>query len=252
MESLAAGAREGVPVVLRDAGKVFLAHRFVLRHIDLTFAPGERVALFGHNGAGKSTLIRMIAGLLRPTEGGVTVGGVAPWDAGKGAAARAHIGLLSHQTYLYDDLTPLENLVLYGQLYGLTDARGRAAGLLEAVGLTGAANRPVRTLSRGMQQRAALARATLHDPSVLLLDEPETGLDAAARRKLEEVATQDAPGRTMVLATHNLELGMSVTDRWIILDGGRVAHDTTSKETDGAEFRELYSRIVERSQVAAH
>ncbi len=229
----------------RNLGKAFRTYQYALRHVDLVIRPGERVAVFGPNGSGKTTLLRLLAGLLRPTEGQVRVGGAAP--SAQGPGARARLGFLSHQTYLYDELTPTENLLLYGRLYGLRDPALRAAEALEAVGMAAAARRPVRHLSRGMQQRVSLARAMLHQPSVLLLDEPDTGLDETAQARLEGLLDEHHTGeRSALLATHDLDLGTRVATRWVVLMEGRVGCDVGRTEMDGAEFRALYQRVAGR------
>ena len=146
-----------------------------LRGIDIEASPGERLAVFGPNGSGKTTLLRILAGLSSPTNGEVRIGGL---THAKGARRlRGRIGVVAHHTYLYDDLTAEENLVFYARMFGLAEPERAAAEALERAGLFERRRDRVRAFSRGMQQRAALARATLHDPDVLLLDEPDTGLD---------------------------------------------------------------------------
>ncbi|MGH2525079.1 MAG: heme ABC exporter ATP-binding protein CcmA, partial [Anaerolineales bacterium] len=150
----------------------------VLRGLDLEIAEGEFVAVLGPNGAGKTTLLRILAGLSRPTFGEVSVGGYRlPQQAG---AVRRRLGVVSHQPLLYADLSAEENLRFYARLYGLRDSSARIARVLTLVGLSVRRRDLVRTFSRGMQQRLAIARAILHDPEVMLFDEPHTGLDPEA------------------------------------------------------------------------
>ena len=166
-----------------------------LRGVSLAVSPGECHLVLGPNGAGKSTLLRLLAGLARPTSGTVTRAG-----------GRRSIGLLSHQSQLYSDLTAVENLTFTGRLYGIADPGGRARARLAAVGLAERADEPVRGLSRGMVQRVAIARALLHGPSVLLLDEPFTGLDPqSSELTLGLLAAEQAAGRALVLVTHDAQ-----------------------------------------------
>jgi heme ABC exporter ATP-binding subunit CcmA len=173
----------------------------VLRGVSLSVAAGECHLIVGPNGAGKTTLLRLLAGLARPTAGSVRIEGLLLADA---PALRRRIGLLSHQSQLYGDLSAEENLAFSGRLYGLSDPRGAARSQLAAVGLAERADEPVRRLSRGMVQRVAIARALLHGPSILLLDEPFTGLDqASSEQTLELFASERAAGRALILVTHD-------------------------------------------------
>jgi heme exporter protein A len=185
----------------RGITRAFGAQR-ALRGVDLRLGPGEAVAVAGPNGAGKTTLLRILAGLMRPTTGEVRLAdGRTPRDP----AARRRVGLLSHQSFLYDDLTARENLHFTGRLYGLGDLAARASRALEEAGLAARADDPVRQLSRGMLQRVAIARALLHEPDILLLDEPFTGLDVPSAARLRGfLAAQRAAGRGLVIVTHHL------------------------------------------------
>ncbi|MGC8825601.1 MAG: heme ABC exporter ATP-binding protein CcmA, partial [Anaerolineae bacterium] len=171
-------------VEARGISKAFGRYR-VLRGVDLRIEQGEFLALLGPNGAGKTTFLRILATLSRPTEGRAWINGQ-PLD-GDTRRVRQQIGLVSHQTFLYGDLTAEENLRFYGRLYRVPALEDRIAELLERVGLYERRHDPVRTFSRGMQQRLSIARAVLHDPPVLLLDEPDTGLDQQAARMLREL-----------------------------------------------------------------
>jgi len=206
--------------------------------VDLTVRRGEPLALFGVNGAGKTTLLRLLSGGLKPTQGSLLIEGLDPRHAP--AQARGRIGLLSHHTLLYDDLSALENLVFFAKLHGLWGPHERARALLEEVGLTDRADEPVRGFSRGMQQRVALARALLHDPSLLLLDEPSSGLDARASARLRG-ALRDAASRgaTWVIATHDVEEGLALCPRWIAMRRGRVIDGGASVGQDADRVREL-------------
>jgi heme exporter protein A len=196
----------------------------VLRDIDLTLAPGEALAVAGPNGAGKSTLLRLLAGLMRPTAGEVRVLG-RPISGGAADARRA-IGLLSHHSLLYDDLTLAENLAFAARLYGLPHPAEVARCALDAAGLGARAGDSPRRLSRGLLQRAAIARAMLHGPRVLLLDEPFTALDAASAERLREVLhARRAEGLCIVVVTHHLAEVWDVATRVAVMVEGRWAAD---------------------------
>jgi len=190
--------------------------------VDLRVTAGEAVALFGPNGAGKTTLLRMIATLLRPTRGSLQLFGHSVSDGG--AQARRRIGFLSHHSFLYPDLTPTENLDFYARMFRIPAPQARVRELLEQVGLIGWAHRPVRTLSRGLEQRCGLARALLHAPDLLLMDEPFTGLDVDAAKMLRGMLQQaHAGGTTLIMTTHDMGQGFDLCRRAIVLVRGRLA-----------------------------
>jgi heme ABC exporter ATP-binding subunit CcmA len=194
----------------------------VLRGVDLQALPGTLQVILGPNGAGKTTLLRILAGLTRPTSGTVLVQGKALRHDSR---VRRQIGLLSHQSLLYDDLTPLENLSFTARLYDLERPEPAARHALEAVGLSHRRDDPVRRLSRGMVQRVAIARALLHQPAILLLDEPFTGLDpVAAERLVRLLEEQLARGTAVVVVAHSLHdiwpvitrVSVLVRGQWVI------------------------------------
>mgnify|MGYP002639913817 CR=1 FL=1 len=207
-----------------------------LAGVDLTAAADTHLLLAGANGAGKTTLLRLFAGLTGPTEGRVMIGGQ---DPRRSTAQRWRLGLLSHQTLLYDDLTAAENLRFFGGLYGLGVETVSSA--LVAVDLADHAEAKVGGFSRGMKQRLALARATLHTPEVLLLDEPFTGLDRRSARTLSTRLLERTrqPGVSSVLVTHNVEEAAQFVNRVIILRGGRVVCDEPWSARDGALLQAL-------------
>lgn len=212
-----------------------------LQHVDLSILDGEYVTIVGPNGAGKSTLLGVIAGLIRPTRGEVRIDGqniVQDWAA----AGRRKIGVLSYQAYLYDDLTIKENLTFFGQLYDVPQLNDAIETLLSRVGMSKRANSLVKTLSRGMRQRVALVRALLHDPAILLLDEPYTGLDQEAMAMLQKMLSLHR--RTVLLVTHDLGRGLEVADRLVIMAGGRIALDTPGKGLTPGAFEEMYRQYT--------
>jgi len=230
-------------VVIRGLTKRYGHHR-ALAGIDLELRSGSMCALLGPNGAGKSTLIGIVSTLVRPSSGEVAFrAGRASLPAG--GPLRRLIGILAHDSFLYGELTAEENLRLYARLYGVADGIDRAAALLDEVSLDGEARRrPVRTYSRGMVQRVALARAMLHDPRVLLLDEPFTGLDRSGSAALARtLAAAVERGVVMVVVTHDLEALAGMADHVAVLRRGRLEHD--ARQPGGysyAELKELYHR----------
>ncbi|MGQ9554615.1 MAG: heme ABC exporter ATP-binding protein CcmA [Anaerolineae bacterium] len=217
--------------------------RIALSNVELQVRMGETVALLGPNGAGKTTLLRILATLSRPTSGTVTIAGV---DLAKaGDEARRQIGFLSHRTLLYDDLTAEQNLAFYARMYDLPDAAGRIAELLQRVGLLDRRHDLVRTFSRGMQQRLALARTLLHHPPLLLLDEPYSGLDPLVTQVLTSLLAELAgQGTTILLTTHDLNRGLALAQRVVVLSRGRVVHDASQTQMDSASFCCLYERLT--------
>jgi heme exporter protein A len=219
--------------------------RAVLRSLDLTIRQGEFVMLLGANGAGKTTLLRIMSMLMRPTDGVVELAGIRS-DKAK-PSIRELIGVISHQTFLYEDLNAYENLGFYGQLYGVRKIKHRIDEVLEIVGLTGRAQDRVRTYSRGMQQRLSIARAILHNPPVLLLDEPDTGLDRQASDMLSNLIREMAienTARTVLMTTHNLERGLMMCNRVIVLANGRIAQDVPASSLNAETLQNFYYSAV--------
>jgi heme exporter protein A len=216
-------------------------YSFAVRSIDLQIRRGEFVALFGRNGAGKTTFLKIAATLMRPTKGTLAVEG---FDISKQPEeARRRIGFLSHNTFVYRDLSAIDNLKFFCRLYGVDDSDDRLLGLLDRVGLRKRANDTVRAFSRGLQQRVGIARALLHEPSLILLDEPYTGLDANAAQTLNELLDSAVTaGKTVVLTTHDVEQGLRGATRAVIVDRGVVVHD--GKAGDPAT-REAYARYIQ-------
>ncbi len=210
--------------------------RVALSGVTLTVPAGQTLAVFGANGAGKTTLLRVLAALLRPHAGSARVLGAAlPGDAWR---VRGRVGYLGHDPLLYRELTGRENLRYQAQLYGVDEERVEER--LAAVGLERRGDEPVRDLSRGMVQRLAAARATLHDPDLLLLDEPRANLDPAAAERLERLIGRES-GRTRVLITHDVEGGLAEADVALGLRGGAQEFVLPAAGLDAARARELYA-----------
>lgn len=213
-----------------------------LAGVDLVLNRGEILLVLGPNGAGKSTLLRTIAGLLLPTAGSVAIDG-RPLKRDD-PDARRPIGLLSHQSLLYDELTLLENLLLAATLYDLPDSRTRAFAALAAQGLEQRAHDKPRSLSRGMQQRAAIARALLHDPALLLLDEPFTGLDAVASDRLRDLLLAErSASRAMVIVTHHAAEAWELTTRVGVLRNGQWVFESPRPD-DLGQFERTYQGLA--------
>jgi heme exporter protein A len=212
--------------------------------VDVELEPGDFLTIFGPNGAGKTTLLSLIGGRLKPTRGEVRVGGER-LDF-RSTTWRARIGILSHQTFMYGHLTLEENLRFFGRLFGLDDLESRVPARIAEVGLTERSDFLLRQLSHGMRQRAALARALLHDPDVVLLDEPYTGLDPYAASVLRGVLSSLRDGkRTVVMVTHNLTQGLELATRVAIQVRGRLAWQGLRSEIDVHGFERFYHRVVE-------
>lgn len=203
--------------------------RVVLAGIDLEVGAGEFVAVLGANGAGKTTLLKLLATLTKATGGELHLFGE---DArGQAARLRRWIGMIGHQGMLYGDLSARENLVFFGRLYGVRDVARRAGELLERVGLAGRADDAVQTFSRGMVQRAAIARALMHDPQLLLADEPFAGLDVAATGALENLLAElNGEGRTVILVNHDVGQSLRLAQRVVVLRGGRKVLDEATAQ----------------------
>jgi len=214
---------------LRDVSKQF-GHFPALNHVCLRVEPGDSVLLYGPNGAGKTTLLRVLSTLARPSEGAVLYGGV---DVQKDpATAKAAIGFVTHTTFLYGELTARENLEFAAKLFGLNAPAERLGVVLDLFRLRERAETPVRELSRGYQQRVTLARAFLHDPLFLLLDEPFTGLDAASTESLQDLMRRLAEqGKGLIFSTHSFEQGRAIAKRLVALEGGRVKYDGPVKDS---------------------
>ncbi len=217
--------------------------RRAVDEVDVRLEAGQRLAVVGPNGAGKSTLLRMLATLLRPEAGTLRVAGaLIPRES---QVARQHIGYLGHDPMVYLDLTAQQNLELFADLYGIPDAGERIPAALARVGLLARTHDPVRTFSRGMAQRLGIARFTLHEPRLLLLDEPYTGLDLQGARVLDEVVEGAAAHTGLVMVTHELDRALALTDQVIVLRAGRVVSRVASADVELARFRTDYHQLTQ-------
>jgi len=217
----------------------------VLRGLDFGVESGEFVALLGPNGAGKTTFLRILASLSRPAIGEVNIAGY--HLPGQASAVRRRLGVVSHLPLLYGDLTAEENLRFYGRMYAVTDLDARITEVLEMVGLAPRRRDLVRTFSRGMQQRLAIGRAVLHDPDVMLFDEPHTGLDQDACVMLDTVLREVAArGRTVVMTSHDLARAADMASRFDVLSRGKIVASVRRDEMDTTDnLLAFYRRAVE-------
>ena len=218
---------------------------YALRDVNMSAGSGEFVTIFGRNGAGKTTFLRIISSLVRSYSGSVKLFGQNLKKAGE--STRKKIGFLSHDSFLYKDLSALDNLNFYGKLYRVQPLKDRVENMLERVGLEAKRNMAVRTLSRGMKQRLSLARAFLHQPEFLLMDEPYTGLDEQACESLDELFTDFVQaGGAIVLTTHNISRGLKHAHKVVVFDRGSIVHEASAAELEADEFHELYKELISR------
>ena len=228
-------------VEVRGLTRVFAGRRAV-DAVDFTLEPGECLALFGPNGAGKTTLLRLLAGLLKPSAGWARITGV-PLPGG--ARVRAAVGLISHESMLYGALTARENVEFAARLYGVRDPRAAATMALASMRIEHRGDTPVRALSRGMRQRVSIARATVHEPVVVLLDEPFTGLDQSGAVALTAVLSElRGRGATLILVTHNLTEGLTLATHAAIMRDGRFVRFERRDSLDAPGYAATYRELV--------
>jgi len=222
-------------------------HIDALNGINLKVPYGDFLTIFGPNGAGKTTLIKILSNLIYPSSGKAIIHGD---DLSKnGDAIRSKIGLISHNTFSYNNLTPYENLKFYGKLHGLPNLENRIEELLKEVDLFQRSQDPVRTFSRGMQQRLAIARAMLNNPSIIFLDEPYTGLDQHATKILTGILKKlHTTQNTIIMTTHNLKQGLEVSDEVIIMASGKIVFQKPALEIILDEFEQIYFDCVEKQK----
>ncbi|MGF7184034.1 heme exporter protein A [Desulfitispora alkaliphila] len=220
-----------------------IGSREILKGIDLNLEPGQFVTVLGPNGAGKTTLLKVLSLLSKPSSGKLYIGGTAVED--NIAQMRQKIGVISHNTFLYDRLTAYENLRFYGEMYNVSNLRQRIYEVIEEVGLEYVMADPVGTFSRGMQQRLSIARAIIHNPQVLFLDEPYTGLDQHAIGILNKVLySLHGEERTIFMITHNYEQGLELSDKVVILVNGSIVYQEEPDSLSGDQFKKIYLEQV--------
>lgn len=214
-----------------------------LRGIDLKIEKGEFLTLFGPNGAGKSTLLKILSTIIKPSSGKVSIDGIDLSSADEDA--RKRIGVISHKAFLYGNLSAKENLLFFGKLYDVPNLNARVDELLTEVGLGHRANDMVRTFSRGMLQRLTIARAIIHNPAIILLDEPYTGLDQHASKMLtnllKKLHTKD---RTIIMTTHDINNGLFISDRVVIQISGKIVFEDRSSNQTVETFERIYFEKV--------
>ena len=229
-------------IEVRGLAKSFGEHQ-ALRGIDLRVSRGEHLVIFGPNGAGKTTLVKILSTLVKPSAGSVRLDGIDIRD--KPAQVRHRISLVSHQTFLYDDLTVYENLKFYGKMYDVPNLETRIREVVSWVQLDYRRHDRAGTLSHGLRQRVSIARAVLHNPSILFLDEPEVGLDPHASTMIRDIlGSINSGSRTVVMTTHNLERGLELGDSIVILDRGKIVYQASRDEIDTLNFRRVYDRCT--------
>jgi len=231
-------------IQVRDLRKDF-GYLQALSGVSFDLNKGEFLTIFGPNGAGKTTLIKILTGLMHPTSGSAIIDGFDVLECD--AELRNQIGVISHATCLYPDLTALENLLFYAKLYCLDDPEERANESIKAAGLQLRRHDQVRTYSRGMQQRMAIARATLHNPSVLFLDEPFTGLDLSATNALkDQLHDLHTDKRTIIMTTHDMSCGLEMCDRVAIQNKGKFLLLESIDRIDLENFEHFYTEVLEK------
>jgi len=219
-------------------------HYPVLREIDLKVATGETIVIFGPNGAGKTTLIKILATIINPSSGKILINGQSIKI--KAEEIRRKIGVVTHQSFLYGNLTAFENLDFYSRMYDVPQRKERIKEVLDMVGMSHRLNDRVVALSRGMQQRVSIARALLHKPSIILLDEPETGLDQQASTMLREALWKERElKRTIIHTSHSMESAIESCDRILIIVQGEIAHEQRGQNTKIADLKQVYQHYTE-------
>ncbi len=210
-----------------------------LNGVDLEIGYGESVVIFGPNGAGKTTLIKILATIMKPSAGTLTIDGLELKNDAE--EIRRRIGLLSHQTFLYNNLTAYENLDFNCRIYDIPRARERIQEVVDMLGMTSRLHDRVGTFSRGMRQRVSIARALLHKPAIMLLDEPETGLDQQGIAMLwQALKAEGKVKRTIIQTTHSLERGLELCERCLILARGKIVYQRSTKAFDLADLKQVY------------
>lgn len=232
----------GTPIVeVSDLTRAF-GSRKAVAGVTFALAPGECLAVFGPNGAGKTTLLRLLAGLLKPSSGSAKLAGI-PLPGG--TLARSRVGLISHHTMLYEALSARENVSFAARLYGIRDPKSRVDDSLRRMSMLERAEAPVRSLSRGMQQRVSIARAMVHSPQVILADEPYSGLDDSGASSLTTLLRElRSSGTAIIIVTHNLAEGLSLATHAAVMQRGKFVRYDAKARIDSASYAATYRKAV--------
>ena len=234
----------GAVVTAENLSRSFGSRRAV-DGVSLSVARSDALAIFGPNGAGKTTLLRTLGGLLRPTSGTAQIDGV---NLPGGPDVRRRIGVISHHSLLYEALTARENVEFAAKLYRVADPRAKSERALQRMRILDRADTPVRALSRGMRQRVSIARATVHDPSVVLADEPFTGLDVVGASALSALLNElRSTGACLILVTHNVDEGLALATHAAVMNSGRIVRMDRRSEIESGSFADEYGRLVASS-----
>lgn len=208
--------------------------------VNLTIAPGEKVVLIGPNGSGKTTLIKLLSTLIKPTDGSLKLFGKDV--SSNGAGVRGRVGVLLHESLLYNRLTARENLHFYAKMFRVSNDQSRIEELAKELGITDLLDTRVLALSHGQRKRVSLLRSLLHDPTLLLLDEPDSGLDPEAVERLLQFILRN--GRTVVMSTHNFQHGLDMAQRIIGLSNGKPVMDLQRDSVNRSELENMYETLV--------
>ena len=239
---MSSAADNRLALQIRGLSKSF-GRTSVLRNLDLDVPWGQVLTILGPNGSGKTTLVKILATLTKADGGTVRVAGLDPRRSGQ--AVRRYVGVVTHEPLLYDDLTGQENLRFFARMFGVDRTEERIESAAERMGVSQMLHQRASTMSHGTKKRFSIARALLHDPPILLMDEPESGLDQEALLMLERVALdRSQPARTVLMTTHNLERGLALGNRMAILAHGRIAYQESLDSVSVATVRDAYFRYT--------
>ena len=229
---------EITPILRAENVNISFGMVVAAENVNVIVEPGEFVGIVGANGSGKTTLIKMLATLIAPSSGFIEINGFElPTH---GVNVRRSIGVLTHQNLLYDDLTGYENLRFFGKMFRVPNLDRRIKYLAEMIGVSDKLHARTRTLSHGMQKRLSLARALIHDPSILIMDEPETGLDLEAIEILVDIVNNVRP--SLIMTTHNVEFGFRLADQVGVISGGTIAYENMRNALEIEEFKKILTR----------
>ncbi len=235
-------------VTLKNVFKIY-GHVTALKNISFDINKGDFISIFGANGAGKSTLLKILSNQTRPTKGEIFYSSIPAKKLQD--SYRKKFGVISHQPFVYENLSALENLIFYGNLYGVKKAEKRAIELLKRVDLYSRRNDLIRTFSRGMLQRVSIARALVHNPEMIFLDEPYTGLDSVASLSLTNILKEQLEGnKTILMVTHDLKIGLDLSSKVIILNKGQIVYSENRSNINEASFEKLYLTYAGKNEVA--